>query len=118
MVRVGALTDYMLFDPDYAESKTGMSAREQLEAIYNAVRMLYVRRDEMYSSLRGLLSERGVRHCSIDELSGADNKDVHQLFRKDILPLLSPQIVDSTHPFPHLANKQLHIAVHLSGKHK
>jgi polyphosphate kinase len=118
MVRVGALTDYMLFDPDYAESKTGMSAREQLDAIYNAVRLLYVRRDEMYSSLRGLLSERGVTHYSIDALTDAEITKVHQLFRKDILPLLSPQIIDATHPFPHLANKQLHIAVRLGAKHK
>jgi polyphosphate kinase len=118
MVRVGALTDYMLFDPDYADSKTGMSAGEQLEAIYNAVRGLYVRRDEMYSSLRWRLSERGVTHCSIDDMPGADVKEVHQSFRKDMLPLLSPQIVDLTHPFPHLANKQLHIAVRLAGKRK
>jgi polyphosphate kinase len=118
MVRVGALTDYMLYDPDYAESRTGMSAREQLAAIYNVVKAMYVRRDEMYDSLRKLLSEHGVTQYSMDDLSDTERKAFHQLFRKDVLPLLSPQIVDATHPFPHLANKQLYIAVRLAGKHR
>ncbi|MDR2355712.1 MAG: polyphosphate kinase 1 [Clostridiales Family XIII bacterium] len=118
MVRVGALTDYMLFDPDHADGKTGMNAREQLEAVYGAVKALYVRRDEMYASLRGLLSECGVTHYSIDDLSDAERKELRRFFHRDILPLLSPQIVDATHPFPHLANKQLHIAVRLAGKHR
>jgi polyphosphate kinase len=118
MVRVGALTDYMLFNPDYAESRTGMSAKEQLAAIYETVKALCVRRDEMYASLRKRLAERGVRHYSVDDLSETERKSLQQLFRKDILPLLSPQIVDATHPFPHLANKRLHIAVRLAGKRK
>jgi polyphosphate kinase len=118
MVRVGALTDYMLFDPDYAESRTGMSAREQLAVICDAVKALYIRRDEMYTSLRKLLSERGAAHYALSELSEAEHRELHRFFRKDILPLLSPQIVDATHPFPHLANKQLHIAVRLAGKNK
>jgi polyphosphate kinase len=118
MVRVGSLTDYMLYEKDYYDNKTGMSAKKQLEEIYNIVKMLYHRRDEMYRSLSSLLSAQNVRHYNINDLSHTEIKDLHHNFKKNILPLLSPQIVDITHPFPHLSNKQIHIAVHLEGKNR
>lgn len=34
------------------------------------------------------------------------------------MPMLSPQVIDNRHPFPHMANKQLHIAVSLEKKGK
>lgn len=116
MVRVGSLTDYMLYDKDYVDNKTGMSAKRQLEAIYNTVKILYHRRDEMYASLSQLLGNKGVRQYLIKDLSNSEVKELHHYFKMNVLPLLSPQIVDMTHPFPHLLNKQLHIAVYLDGK--
>jgi polyphosphate kinase len=118
MVRVGSLTDYMLYHEDYVDSKTGMSAKRQLQEISEQVMSLYTRRDEMYDSLKMLLGLNGVRHYAIDDLTETEIKELQKNFKKNILPLLSPQIVDMTHPFPHLLNKQLHIAVHLEGKHK
>ncbi|MDR2351726.1 MAG: polyphosphate kinase 1 [Deltaproteobacteria bacterium] len=118
MVRVGTLTDYMLYEKDYVDNKSGMSAKRQLEEIYNVVKTLYHRRDEMYKSLSTLLSEQSVRHYDITDLTNIELRDLHHHFKKNILPLLSPQIVDMTHPFPHLSNKQLHIAVHLEGKNR
>ena len=45
-------------------------------------------------------------------------KYVKQYFKQSIAPILSPQIVDSHHPFPHLQNKVLHIAARLKYKGK
>ena len=36
MVRVGSLTDYMTYAPDYLDNKTGMTAEDQLDAIFQA----------------------------------------------------------------------------------
>jgi polyphosphate kinase len=43
---------------------------------------------------------------------------VEKQFVREIMPLLSPQIIDNRHPFPHINNKQLHIAVTLEHKSK
>jgi polyphosphate kinase len=116
MVRVGAMTDYMLYEKDYIDNKSGMSAKRQLEEIYSAAEGLYRRRDEMFSSLSEILAKNGVRRLKMSDLSGSETRQLRAHFRQNILPLLSPQIVDSTHPFPHLQNKQLHIAVRLEGR--
>ena len=34
-------------------------------------------------------------------------------FKDQILPILSPQIVDANHPFPHLLNKELYVIASL-----
>ena len=116
MIRVGSLTDYALFDDKYTDNKTGMDAREQLREIFNAVAPLYVIREQAYSLVvKGLVSE-GVEILKMEELSGDELFAIKKHFKQEILPLLSPQIVDSRHPFPHLPNKRLYIAVMLERK--
>ena len=34
-------------------------------------------------------------------------------FKEQVLPILSPQIVDAGHPFPHLLNKELYVTAML-----
>jgi len=116
MIRVGSLTDYAILGEKYADNKTGMGAKEQLREIFNAVAPLYVIREQAYSLVvKGLVSD-GVEIMKMEELSGDELIAMKELFIQDILPLLSPQIVDSRHPFPHLANKGLYIAVRLERK--
>ena len=43
-------------------------------------------------------------------------KNVSQYFRGFIAPILSQQIIDAHHPFPHLNNKALYVAAHLKDK--
>ena len=116
MVRVGSLTDYLLYEPDYVDPRTGLNARQQLDAIFHAVKPLYLRRDRMYQSLIKQMRESGIRHLRVSDLSEQEVKELGKYFRKEALPLLSPQIIDMSHPFPHLPNKQLHIAVRLENK--
>ena len=116
MVRVGTLTDYALFDKKYLDNKTGMTAGEQLDKIFNATKPLYAIRDQAFSSITKELSENGIKMLKIPDLSEDDLKTVKKYFTQNIMPLLSPQIIDTRHPFPHLANKQLHIAVMMEKK--
>lgn len=45
----------------------------------------------------------------------AQNKWVHGYFTREIRPLLVPVALDPAHPFPLVANKSLHLIVHLKG---
>ncbi|MCL2224315.1 MAG: polyphosphate kinase 1 [Defluviitaleaceae bacterium] len=117
-VRVGALINYAHFDEDYRDSKTGKTAREQLDEIYRATAQLYVLRNETFSSIMEELSLHGVQLVKMHELSAEELKKMKKHFTYNILPLLSPQVINSRHPFPHLSNTQLHIAVTLESKKK
>ena len=113
MVRVGSLIDYMQFSPDYYDNKTGWTAAEQLEKIYRACIPLYSLRDDGYERLCHRLSLAGLSCVRMRELDKGELRETEEYFHREIWPVLSPQIIDSSHPFPHLGNKQLNIAASL-----
>ena len=116
MVRVGTLNDYMKFIPDYSDDKTGMSAKEQLLEIYKNSETLYRLRDYVFKKLDVSLRENNINFEKMSNLDENKIKKVEKYFKRNILPVLSPQIIDVWHPFPFIPNKKLHIAVHLENK--
>ncbi|MCL1916751.1 MAG: polyphosphate kinase 1 [Peptococcaceae bacterium] len=118
MIRVGSLTDYLLFAPDYFDNKTGMTAEEQLEAIYNQTSSLFALKDRYFSVVTQDLDHQGLRYIKMNDLPDSECKKVETHFVRNILPLLSPHIIDSRHPFPHMDNKRLYIAVTLGHKNR
>ena len=116
MIRVGSLSDSVLLGNKLRDNKTGMSAQEQLDEIYRAIAPLYTLVGNAYSSVTSGLSKHGVEFVDMKELSGNDLKALKNHFVYNIMPLLSPSIIDSKHPFPHIQNMQMHIAVTLEKK--
>ena len=62
--------------------------------------------------------EKRLRTCNIcnltlDELDSKERKQVERWFRDYVQPVLSPMVVDSHHPFPHLPSNSLTIALTL-----
>ena len=113
MIRVGSLYDMSLTDNSTIDSRSGMNPKEQLDAIFAAVAPLYKERDKTYSEIKKLLNPFGVCVLSIKELEQQEKKYVKKYFKDQILPILSPQIVDANHPFPHLLNKELYVIASL-----
>ena len=113
MIRVGSLYDMSLTDNSTIDSLSGMNPKEQLDAIFAAVAPLYKERDKTYSEIKNLLNPYGVCGLSIKELEQQEKKYVKKYFKDQILPILSPQIVDANHPFPHLLNKELYVIASL-----
>ena len=113
MIRVGSLYDMSLTDNSTIDSRSGMNPKEQLDAIFAAVAPLYKERDKTYSEIKKLLNPYGVCGLSIKELEQQEKKYVKKYFKEQILPILSPQIVDANHPFPHLLNKELYVIASL-----
>ena len=116
MIRVGSLTDMAALEPNRRDTKSGLTAGEQLSRIYAAVEPLYARRDAAFRDVDARLAQEDLCRTSMDELDSRERKYIKQYFNTMIAPVLSPQVVDSHHPFPHLEGKVLHIAVLLSHK--
>ncbi len=116
MIRVGSLHDMALVDQEAVDKKSGMTATEQLDAIFSAVQPLIRQKDLIYQLLRRQLRPFGVSALSMEELEPPELAYIRQYFSAEIDPILSPQIVDSRHPFPHLANKVLHVGALLQEK--
>lgn len=116
MIRVGSLGDIAAVDKNGVDNKSGLTAKEQLQKIYAAVEPLYERRDQAFEDVDRRLREEGLCRLSMEDLTPAEQKYIKHYFKTMIQPLLSPQIVDSQHPFPHLESKVIHIGVLLGRK--
>jgi len=114
MVRVGSLIDLDMMTPDDRDNKTGMTPREQVNAICEAVRGLTARRDQIYRDLSAELAQAGFTEVPYDSLTSTQKDFVQDYYKENIRPLLSPQVIDRSHPFPHLKNKALYAAALLT----
>lgn len=116
MVRVGSLNDLSLVKKPIYDTKTGMTPQEQLDAIYERCHKLYPVQEHVYEVLRGELAQKGVKELRPNELTPEQKEFVDEYFEANVEPFLSPQIVNSRHPFPHLENGELYVVVRLDEK--
>ena len=116
MVRVGNLFDLSLVSPGEIDNKTGLTPSGQLEQIYSVIPGLIEIKNRLYDDAAALLRREGICDLTMDELTGEERKFVSTCYKAKILPVLSPQIVDAHHPFPHLVSKGLYVAALLRGK--
>lgn len=113
MVRVGSLTDLSLLKKSIIDPKSGMTPAQQLEAIYARCHELYPYYEETYESVRALLAEQDIRNLRKEELTDEQLDYLRGYMQDNVLPFLSPQIINARHPFPHLENGGLYIVVRL-----
>ena len=118
MIRVGSLFDMVHTDEKAVDSRSGITAGEQLAKIYEAVAPLYKERDKTYADIKKQLHPYGVCGLDFKELEQTEKKYVKKYFKEQVLPVLSPQIVDANHPFPHLINKEIYVTATLKWKEK
>ncbi len=113
MVRVGSLTDLLLLKKPMADRKSGMGPAEQLDAIYRRCHELYPYYEDCFKGLRRLLAHEGILNMHPGGLDEEQRAYLDGYFHNNVVPFLSPQIVNAHHPFPHLENGSLYIVVRL-----
>ena len=116
MVRVGSLYDQTLVGNE-KENKTGMTCSQQLDAIFKRCAELVPVRDGAYSGIMKELQEKyGIEQVDFRALSDDEENFLKTYFKQEILPLISPQVIDKRHPFPFLKNKEIYAVAHLESK--
>ena len=116
MVRVGSLFDIARMSPEERDSKTGMTARDQLRAIYRAVPGLLERKKRIYAGVMEELDRWGIRDMDPEALTAEELKRIWRYFKTEMTPVLSPIVIGPHHPVPHLVGKRLYAALLLQDK--
>ncbi len=57
------------------------------------------------------LAQEGILLLGPKDLTDEQRKHLDDVFRREIFPVLTPLAIDRGHPFPHLLNKSLNLAV-------
>ena len=116
MVRVGSLTDLSMLHKRVIDNKSLMDQDEQLAAIMEQVRILYQKKDYVYEDLRDQCRAKGYCAIESEEMTEHEEKILRPYFENTVSPYLSYQIVDLTHPFPHIPNLGIVIVYRLVKK--
>ncbi len=116
MIRVGSLYDRTLVGSAERDNKTDMTCSEQLDAIFRRAAELAPMRDEAYRGIMSELEKHGVEQVNFRQLSKEEESYLKAYFTAEILPLISPQVIDKRHPFPFLKNKEIYAVAQLESK--
>ncbi len=115
-IRVSSLKEQQRLHPTM-RGPDGLTASDALalveKAVHALVQKLYaLLNDEVLPSLR----TQGVYLHQASEWDEAQRAWAHDLFVRDMMPLLTPIALDPAHPFPRVLNKSLNFIVPLSGE--
>lgn len=111
MVRVAGIREQI--DAGVTEpSPDGLLPIEQMAQIKPVVDQLTELQRRCWSDdVLGRLRAQGILVCEYRELNGAQRDAVRHLFHEEIFPVLTPLAFDPGHPFPHISNLSLSLAV-------
>jgi polyphosphate kinase len=96
----------------------GLAPAEQLERIdQRAHRLVTDQYELLHRELIPQLRQSGIEWVRLDELTTSERAYVDELFSSSVYPVLTPLAIDPGHPFPHVHNKSLNIALLVERKH-
>ncbi|MFB2837268.1 polyphosphate kinase 1 [Floridanema evergladense] len=111
MVRVATLREQLEAQVTRL-SPDGMSTKDQLIAISQKLRPLVELLHQHFEQvLRPLLAKHGVIILDYVDLNQEQRIYLQNYFDEQIFPVLTPLAVDPGHPFPHISNLSLNLAV-------
>lgn len=111
MIRVSGLrrqlqTGVLNLPPD------GMSPGEQLAAIHETLTPMLEESARLWKEdLMPALEEHDVHILSYSQLKNKQRKLLRRHFQQEIFPALTPLAFDPSHPFPHISNLSINLAV-------
>ncbi len=90
----------------------GMTPAEQLAAIRKVtLNLMTEAQNSFQNDLVPLLDKSGVHILNYNELTEKQKENVDGYFTEVVFPVLTPMAFDPGHPFPHISNLSLNLAV-------
>ena len=122
MVRISGILEHLDIEFD-KENQTGLTPQELIKEIRRHLQLRVGEQHALFEGvLRPALKEQGVSILQPEQLTREQYLQAGQYFERFIFPVLTPLIVDASHPFPRMANLSLNLAVIVedpeSGEHR
>ncbi len=111
MVRVAALREQLAAGV-VDRAPDGLSAQAQLDLISQKLHPLVTKQHQHFEDvLRPQLAEHGIHLLDYIDLDPEQRTYLQHYFEEQIFPVLTPLAVDPAHPFPHISNLSISLAV-------
>ena len=115
MVRVGGLVTQNADSAEYFTDE--MSPAEQLSEIHAiASRLLDDAQNYLQTALIPELHQAGIHILNLSELDDQQQSSLKGYFDEVVFPVLTPLAFDQGHPFPHISNLSINLAVNIKNQ--
>ncbi|MEO6051301.1 MAG: polyphosphate kinase 1 [Pyrinomonadaceae bacterium] len=95
-------------------SADGMNATEQMSEIYKRLRPMLKRQvSYLGENVFPALAKAGITVESYGGLNAKEKRLLDKYFHNNLFPILTPQSVDSSHPFPYISNLSLNLGLYI-----
>jgi polyphosphate kinase len=112
MIRVSGLQQQIAAGQGGDMSPDGMTATEQLaEVRARVVTMQTHISDHWRTSLHSALAAEGIQILDYGDLDGDQVLELREYYEREIFPILTPLAIDPGHPFPHISNLSMNLAI-------
>jgi polyphosphate kinase len=116
MVRVSGIRK-QIFAGVTSPTHDGMTPAQQLAAIRKTANQLMIEeRDCWLNELMPLMKQAGIFLMDYKDLTERQRQSVQSYFKEVIFPVVTPLAFDPGHPFPHISNLSLNLAVLIKDK--
>ena len=110
MIRVSGLRNQLLAGALEAPAD-GMTPAEQLAAIRLRLQPQLETYDRAWAGVQAELEEEEIQILQLEDLKKKQRKLLRRYFESEIFPTLTPLAFDPSHPFPHISNLSVNLAV-------
>lgn len=114
-IRISSLKEQQRQNPGLT-GPDGRTPAEVFQRVQQKVHALVARQyDLLNHNILPSLDAEGIALHHASEWNEAQQRWAHDVFKRDVMPLLTPIGLDPAHPFPRVYNKSLNFIVALSG---
>jgi polyphosphate kinase len=111
MIRVSGLKE-QIAEGISELSPDGMTAAEQLSELKKRLKPMLKRQvNHLHQNVLPELGQSGISIESYKDLPAKDKRRMDRYFHDNLFPILTPQSVDSSHPFPYISNLSLNLGL-------
>lgn len=111
MIRLAGLKDQLVAQVT-SLSPDGLTAQQQMEAVRKELATLLPEtRHYWRHELQPALAEERIYTLDYEQLDTMQRIAMQTYFENEIFPVLTPLAMDLGHPFPHISNRSLNLAV-------
>ena len=97
-------------------SEDGLTPREELAAIRKTAQELMHEAHQSFRKVLPKLEKEGIHIHDYSKLTKAQKERVDKYFKDVVYPVLTPLALDPGHPFPHISNLSLNLAIVIRDK--
>ncbi|MGI8544589.1 MAG: polyphosphate kinase 1 [Aridibacter sp.] len=114
MIRVSGLKE-QIAERIYKVSPDGLTPGVQVREISQILRpMLTKQMDCLNKEILPELADEGIKILTYKDLKNKEQKRLNNYFLQNVFPVLTPQAVDESHPFPYISNLSVNLGLRVA----